>query len=289
MGKGTRNRTTRPQGRRDSRGPYFHGGVPGKQPGDVLEPACRLGLQFQYLNPAGIYSPHWVYLTASSDVATGYASRYLEPGGERTPGDVYEIEPLEPPQPDPDYPSFPGVFLRCRDARIVRVVQTGVSLTRTQENYLERHYQVWGEPGYPVWDEHGLIIPSEQMAANGVTREWTTLLLPWLGPSEVDATGLLSIANRSGRPWATMLEVIPSLDRDCQIETVHHPLRTTPTYRCAACGHHPDTQADAALHQLGAHPVRMLAHIYELDELPIPPLVQAAQTRDPARWHWLTT
>lgn len=290
MGKASRNRTWRAGRAPAARSvPCFHGGVPGKRPREVLEPASRLGFEFQYVTEGAKYSPDWVYVTTDADVATGYASRYLQSDGQKVPGTVYEVEPLDQLRGDPDYRAFPEVFLRCRAARIVRVVQTGISLTRTEENYLERRYQVWGDPDYPVWDNDGLLIPSEQMVANGVTREWTTLLLPWLGPAEVDAKGQLTIAARSDNPWHTMLEMIPSLDRQCQIQTETHPLRRAVFYRCAACGHQTIEQAAAALHQLGEHAVRMLARIHGWNKPPVPPLVEAARARDPARWRWTSS
>ncbi|WP_017972459.1 hypothetical protein [Actinopolyspora halophila] len=289
MGKGARNRsrqrTTTAVASAAPAGPFFHGGVPGKGPGDVLWPAQRLGFQFQFHTVGATYDPSWVYITTDADVATAYASRYVDFLSNREGyGDVYEVEPVETPQLDPDYHVFPEVFLRCRTARITRVVTTGVWLSRTEQNYLERHYSAWGDPAYPVFDENGHILPSEEMRANGVTREWTTLLLPWLGEHEVDTEGRLIIVANSPTPWATMLASIPVLDRDCQIE--QHP-RQRSGLRCAVCGHQPAHRDAAALHQLGEHPMRMLTRIYGWQIPPVPPLVEAARARSPHRWAWL--
>ncbi|GAA4890802.1 hypothetical protein [Saccharopolyspora cebuensis] len=288
MGKGARARKKRATAATASpvpAGPYFHGGVPGKGPGDVLWPAQRLGFKFRYYAADAPYDPAWVYITADADVATGYASRFVNAHTSKEGhGDVYEVEPVDVPQSDPDYSVFPEVFLRCRSARITRVVATGVSLTRTEQNYLERRYEVWGDRNYPVFDENGHILPSEQMRANGVTREWTLLLRPWLGPREVDADGRLAIAARAANPWMSMLEAIPSLDRTCQVR--EHPVGSR-SFQCTVCEHEPVGQHAAALHQLGEHPVRVLTRIYGWEQPPVPPLVQAARTRNPARWSWL--
>lgn len=287
MGKGARNRkqrATTPAAPSVAAGPYFHGGVPGKGPGDTLWSAQRLGFRFQYHAAGAPYDPSWVYIATDADVATGYASRYVDPySSEEGHGDVYEVEPVDVPQSDPDYHVFPEVFLRCRSARITRVVATGVSLTRTEQNYLERHYDVWGDRNYPVFDEDGHILPSEEMRANGVTREWTLMLRPWLGTQEVDANGRLAIAANSATPWMTTLNSVPALDRDCQIR--QHPAGTH--FQCTVCQREPATQHAAALHQLGEHPVQLLTRIHGWEQPPVPPLAEAARLRNPARWSWL--
>lgn len=287
MGKGARTRKQRAAAPAASTvtGPYFHGGVPGKGPGDVLWSAQRLRFKFQFHAENAQYDPGWVYIATDSDVATGYASRYVDfHNGKEGYGDVYEVEPVDVPQGDPDYRAFPEVFLRCRSARITRVVATGVSLTRTEQNYLERHYQVWNDRNYPVFDENGHILPSEQMQANGVTREWTLLLRPWLGTQEVAADGRLAIAANSANLWTTMLESIPALDRDCQIRK--HPAGSL-GFQCTVCEREPADQYAAALHQLGEHPVLLLTRIHGWEQPPVPPLVEAARNRTPARWSWL--
>lgn len=285
MGKGARTRKQRAAEPAFPTGPYFHGGVPGKGPGDVLWSAQRLGFKFRFHAADAPYDPSWVYIATDPDVATGYASRYLDFYSEKEGyGDVYEVEPLDVPQADPDYHVFPEVFRRCRSARITRVVATGVSLTRTEQNYLERHYAVWDDRNSPVFDENGHILPSEQMRANGVTREWTLLLRPWLGTQEVAADGRLAIAAHAADQWKTMLESIPALDRDCQIR--EHPAGSR-GFQCTVCESEPAGQYAAALHQLGEHPVRMLTRIHGWHHPPVPPLVEAARNRNPTRWSWL--
>jgi hypothetical protein len=205
-------------------GPYFHGGAPGLPEGAVLVSAKELGVFYQYFSRYAVHGPAWTYVTTDEGVAAGFASRYCTRDGQEVPGDVYEVQPLGALQPDPDYACFPTVFLRCRRARILRRVASSVSLTADEQRAREGRYRVWGRVDAPIWDEDGVINPSEQMLGNGVTREWTALLRPWLDPEDFDAKGRLTIALRAGRdpsregePWRTILDVVPALDRDCQV------------------------------------------------------------------------
>lgn len=289
MGKGARARKQRSKTTTTAplaEGPFFHGGVPGLKSGDILRSARQLGFAFQYWVPGADYDPNWVYITTAEGSAQGYASRYVDPYTDRKGrGDVYEVEPLDTPLADPDYAPFPEVFLRCRSARITRVVDTGVNLSRPEQNYLNRHFDVWGDRNSPVFDDDGHIILSEEMRSYGVTREWTTLLRPWLGTSEVAADGQLTIAVNSSDPASMFLYALPSLDRDCQIHRHPHEQR----FQCTTCGHHTPDRTTAALHQLGEHPMHMLVkiHSFTLDEA-LPRMINAARRRNPTRWHWLT-
>jgi hypothetical protein len=79
-----------------------------------------LGVEYQYRTADAIYDPNWVYFTTDEGVATAYASRCLDRIGRRVPGDVYEVKPIDHPQPDPDYSEWPEVYLRSHRARITR-------------------------------------------------------------------------------------------------------------------------------------------------------------------------
>lgn len=152
---------------------------------------------------------------------------------------------------------------------------------------LERRYICWGDPDKPVWDDNGFILPSAHMTGNGVTREWTLMLRPWLRPADVDAEGKLSIARRAADPWQAVLDAVPALDRDCQIELVTRKFRRKSEYRCASCGENLVDQPTAVRHQLGEKPVTLLTLIHKLDGPPLDDLAQAAAARKPTRWQWL--
>ena len=232
------------------------------------------------------YSPDWVYVTADEGVAGAYASRYMNVAGE--PGDVYEVRPRGT-EIDPDYQHFPSEFRRCRTAVVARVVATGVALTPEECGPLERRYKVWGDPESPMWDENGIINPSSQMRQNGVTREWTEMLRPWLSITDIDGAGRLSCASgarlaETGQGAADVLvDVVTALDRDCQItRTGRH------RYRCTVCGANPRDAEAAARHQLGDRAVELLTRVHRLDAEPLGPLATAAARRSPDRWDWLT-
>jgi hypothetical protein len=255
----------------------------------VLLPAKRLGVKYHYTagTATTAYDPAWVYFTTDEGVATAYASRCRDLAGRAVSGDLYEVKPIDPPQPDPDYWGWPDTFLRSRRARIMRVVRTAITLTVTEQALLERRYLCWNSRDEPVWDDAGFIIPSAQMTKNGVTREWTTMLRPWLHPADVDAKGRLSIARRADDFWRAILDTVPALDRDCQIEPVTRWFGRRGRYRCAPCGQHPAGLQAAVLHQLGEKPVMMLTRIEGLKRPPLAQLAQAAAAREPSRWQWL--
>lgn len=228
-----------------------------------------------------------MYVTTDEGVAHDYASRYVAGDGRPIPGDVYEVQPVGGVQLDPDAVLFPESFARCPRARIMAVVARTVVLTKAEQAQLQRRYTVWGRRDRPVWDDDGLIIPSEQMLANGVTREWTRLLQPWLGVGDVGAHGRLLIAQRSADFWATVLEVVPSLDRDHRIQR-RRRWPGHPPYRCAACTDSADDPLRAALHQLGDTAVQLIARIHRLPPARVAQeLVAVARARDLSRWAWL--
>lgn len=265
-------------------GPYFHGGVPGLRAGDVLVSAERLGYRFRYNVDNGTYDPTWVYFTTDMGVATGFANRFLDGSGRR-PGDVYLVEPLDEPQPDADYPTFPEVFLRTRQARIVDAVVRGVDLAEDLVCRLESRYALW-PAGEPIWDEDGLVNPSDQMIANGVTREWTKLLRPWLSIRDFDAHGRLVVASRDGDEWLAILTYVPSIDRRCRMRRVM--IDEQPMLQCVTCRGVTADVETAVLHQLDVDAVRLLAQVHDWPVGGVVrELVAAARRRDPSRWNWV--
>lgn len=262
----------------------FHGGAAGLAVGDVLLPAAELRSVYAYLDPMATYDPELVYFTTDVDVARSYAGRYVNPAGAVQPGDLYRVCPLGPVRIDPDYSrhgEFRGVFLACEKAEIVEVVDRGLLYTEEEQIRLERRYLVWGRPDRPIYDDDGWIIPSDQMLRNGVTREWTTMLRPWLRTTDVDAKGRLSGAQRSANPWAALLDVIPSLDGEHQIALSDGELT------CLKCAAVFETLVRAARHQLGDRQMELLARIHEWPKPPTPTVAAEAARRRPERWAWL--
>lgn len=151
--------------------PYFHGGAPGLDVGDILRPAADLGLYFTYNLANAIYDPTYVYFTTRVEIATAYASRCVLPHIDAIPGDVYRVQPLGPIEPDPDCEPLPDIYMRAPRARILEVVQRAVVLTDREQHQLEAPWLYWASLDEPMYDSDGIMIPSNEMKANGVTAE----------------------------------------------------------------------------------------------------------------------
>lgn len=100
--------------------PLYHGGVPGMKAGDKILPPKVTGASnlLQYareIDPDGAQRDDRVYLTTESDMAALFASVF--PGG-----DVYEVQPNETLEDDPDCLE-PGISFQCASATIINVVR----------------------------------------------------------------------------------------------------------------------------------------------------------------------
>lgn len=274
-------------GGRPGRARWFHGGAPGLRPGTVLVPAATLGLGFHYHDPDAPYDPRWVYLTSDEGVARAYASRYLDGFGRRPPGGVYEVRPLDEPRTDPDYRASPTTYRRCRRAEIIRVVVDGIQLSEAEQNQLEQAYTMWPDE-VRVWDADGLINPSPEMTENGVPREWTAMLRPWLSLDRIDPHGRLRAVRDAvdSRDWRGVLEVVPALDARCRVEA---DTAVPGGYRCLVCGAALPELRAAVRHQLGERPVELLTVLHGGSGEPLRELATAARDRAPDRWSWLPT
>ncbi len=98
-------------------GPWFHGGVPGLQVGDVIECPDVHGSSYGLAawTPSG--STHGtrsdvVYVTTIQNEARVFAAFYPD-------GALYRVEPIDTVGPDPD---SPDTALMCRRARIDAVL-----------------------------------------------------------------------------------------------------------------------------------------------------------------------
>lgn len=80
-------------------GPWFHGGLPGRVPGDLLLPASETGMDPRNCGDEIMSRGRFVYVTPSRDVARVYA--------EHARGLVYQVRPIGPLLVDPvDLRSF---------------------------------------------------------------------------------------------------------------------------------------------------------------------------------------
>jgi hypothetical protein len=118
------------------RGRYFHGGVPGLRPGDVITPAAKTGTLSVSGKAGALYRRDRVYITNSEAEARDYAKLFVPMGLATTlgveslpiedlGGAVYEVEPRGPIEPDPDTPKR-GASWQVVEAEVVRVVDDRV-------------------------------------------------------------------------------------------------------------------------------------------------------------------
>jgi hypothetical protein len=72
-----------------------------------------------------------VYLTTDRDLARAYASTWTLDGGRYGGGSLYRVDPDEPPQPDEDMLSSPGLSWQVPSATILHVYDAYVPFDRT--------------------------------------------------------------------------------------------------------------------------------------------------------------
>jgi hypothetical protein len=106
---------------------YFHGGVPGLQPGDRLLPPAVTGTErtiTRHAHELGASEEHArtdrVYVTTGRDVARVYAAFYPD-------GALYEVLPVDEMTADPDC-RVDGVSWACTAAVVAHVVDPVVLL-----------------------------------------------------------------------------------------------------------------------------------------------------------------
>lgn len=117
---------------------WFHGGFPGlKRGGKILPPsvtgahsvsdtANAPGCEYLREEIARVHRTDRVYLAADVEDARLWASLHPAYGGRVKGGDLYEVTPDGPLEPDPDYLPSDGGSVCCCSATITRVVQRRV-------------------------------------------------------------------------------------------------------------------------------------------------------------------
>lgn len=298
----------------------YHGGIPGKRPGDIIYPAADLGFDYTsaYEHSPGLramtkpkYRPDLVYCTTHLGSARGYAARYVNEDGDEIPGDVYAVAPQGQLEPDPDFnhPKIGAVYTAsAHPLTITAVVDRAVVLDRRQQNK-----ECWPYRYYGLWEEthaaDGTVLVSEEMRALGVTDDYVALLPKWMDLSEYSNDGALWKPGLPG--WHAsadeVLEILVDVGLDTGMHTItNEHLKRAPfvdvdapktpvvfgPFVCQECGAQFGTASerlskqnilDAAVHQAG-------------DRLPVIAefngglngYVHAMRRRSPDRWMWLT-
>lgn len=167
---------------------FFHGGIDGLRPGQIIIPRnkhplwARINVSWQGVPAHELGdSGDTVSLTTDLEVAKGYAGEYLSPHGTRERGRVYEVRPLASMEIDPDWKwAFPTIA-RCKDGAEIVAVLDPVSIEsdpRVLVKALARYY-AYTETGAPVYDDEGYVIFTPELAQLGHTRQSLRNLGKW--------------------------------------------------------------------------------------------------------------
>ncbi|SKS75215.1 Uncharacterised protein [Mycobacteroides abscessus subsp. bolletii] len=284
---------------------YYHGGVVGRRPGDLICSALDLGRDYteDYKAVRGVlapllHDPAFVYLTTHLGSARGYAARYKNLAGIVRPGDVYTVQPQADLSPDPEYdnPSDPGHFVRTRQPVVVtEVVERGVQLTRREQNR-----EAWPRACFSTWQplyaSDGTVQLSDEMRDAGFTDDYVKLLPKWIDFQEFSNRGAIW---KPGHPetHATAEETLDFFDY-LHLDTGEHLIEAAFNQSlhgnlvCTACGQQFGVSTskvkkadvlDATVHQAG----EALGVIAQFNG-GVGQFLHALRRRNPQRWRWLT-
>ncbi|OHU25017.1 hypothetical protein BKG77_16680 [Mycobacteroides chelonae] len=275
---------------------HFHGGVPGKEPGDRLHTANELGLKFEYNMPwlqgnEARYNKDKVYVSNHLGTAIGYAARYKDRAGNPVPGWVYEVEPIGAVEPDPDCGDGlrPDLASYCDGAVIVRVVEREVWLSEREQNQVIWPHLYW-DFDKQVHAEDGTLLPSPQMLESGVTQAYIDLLPKWIGLSEIDGHGRMTIDGEGLYPpdILSRFDHVELVDRSHVVKIADRRARPN-ALRCSCTGEFTDKYA-AAMHKIDMDKLSLIAERHQPESMTPAQAMQAMITaladRSRSQWRW---
>lgn len=276
---------------------YFHGGVPGLAPGDHLHSATELGMQVVYNQPwfgAGArYNQSKVYVTSHLGTAIGYAARYLVPGGNRTPGWVYEVEPIGPVEPDPDYGggARPDLASCCDGAVVVKVIERDVWLSEREQNKVIWPHYYW-DTEHQIHAEDGTLLPSTQMVEHGVTQAYVDLLPKWIGLCEINGHGQMTVDGSMIQPEDVLarFDHLDLVDKSHIVKLVDR--RARPNVLRCSCGRTFTDRYAAAAHKVDTGKLELIAERHQPEDVTPEQAMQlwvnviAFRARSQWRWFW---
>lgn len=268
---------------------YFHGGAPGLRRRRPLRAAADLNTTYTYTVPTAVYRPDRIYVTTHRELARAYAGRYVDRQGRSVPGSVYQVRVIGTPEPDPDYDQLGHIYLMCRAADIVEVLENDVSLTRREQLQLEAPFMFWGT--LPMYTADGYMLPSVQMSSHGATADYLRLLGPWCPSEAITGKGQAKFPPPMQTPEARMrawidviVETFPALDRDHLIAAAGgSDGRSRYECQCAATF---DNRQDAAAHQIGLDNLRLILKMHNFHSGHLAMFGKSFQRRSPDRWSW---
>ena len=119
-------------------GPFFHGGVPDRLPGQHILPPCTTGVRSTALYGASmVCDPSQVYVTTDVQAAMLFAAGH--PSGR---GSVYLVKPVGELIPDPDC-TTDGLSYSCDKAEVVKRIRVKNKIMRKARKAL---FGFAGEP-----------------------------------------------------------------------------------------------------------------------------------------------
>lgn len=123
-----------------------------------------------------------VYFTLDRELARVFAAAVMRMTGASA---LYRVEPVGEMDLDPD---FPTVGFQAKQARIVEVIETNITLTATEELQRQRPYLVWTDDRH-VYTEDGRVQIHPTAAGLGFTqRDFDNLFPRWTPLSIVEDT-----------------------------------------------------------------------------------------------------
>lgn len=134
-----------------------------------------------------------VYFSVDREVARVFAAAVMRMTGASA---LYRVEPIGEADADPD---FQTVGLHAKQARILEVVETNITLTATEELQRQQPYLLWTDDRH-VYTEEGRVQINPTAAGLGFTQQDFDNLFPrWTPLQVVEATlAELFAARQSG-------------------------------------------------------------------------------------------
>lgn len=169
---------------------FWHGGLPGLGPGDVLLSradieASGFSLPHHQVQPGyalGITDPGRVYFTTNREFARGWAAQQAvrdpDTGISISQGALYRVRPMGSIEPDPDF-AHTSVSWCAPRACILEVEESSVSLDLYAATERIGPHIPW-QDGSPVYAEDGsYLLAPEQIKDGAPAYQVLGLLRPW--------------------------------------------------------------------------------------------------------------
>ena len=150
---------------------FWHGGSPGIALGKRVRPASGLPKPFGYLNPGSSADPSRVYVTTDMKFARSFAAKWVSITNfaEFGHGTLYRVRPIGGLEIDPDFDQTDGLSYTCQIAVVEEIVETEVAATFDLELY-QMSFSTW-EPGAPLYDKDGYMLPHPLLLKHGITAK----------------------------------------------------------------------------------------------------------------------